>query len=83
MVRYLLVDDRDGGVIAELASGNQALRLLARLERTPDGGGAPISVVRIDSGGGGLGDASSMVAMRPLPPLMATSGAATPERLNR
>jgi hypothetical protein len=67
MAAYLLVDDRDGGVIAELAGAEQAARLLSRLDSTPEG--APrVSVVRLERRSGQLSDVSSVVAMRPLSP---------------
>jgi hypothetical protein len=69
VVRYLLVDDRDGRVLAELASLQQAARLLARHARKPHGD-LPVSVVRLDHQQGGLTDITSMVSMRPLPPLI-------------
>ena len=65
VAQYLLVDDRDGSVIAELASPEQAARLLSRMEPQ---GGPPISVVRVERHSGDLTDISSIVAMRPLPP---------------
>jgi hypothetical protein len=70
VARYLLVDDRDGKVLAGLASAEQAVRLLSRLERTPQGD-PPVSVVRLDHQQGDLTDVTSLVSMRPLPPLMA------------
>ena len=70
MARYLLVDDRDGWVLAELASAQQAVRLLGRLGRNPHGS-PTVSVVRLDHQQGDLTDVTSMVSMRPLPPLVA------------
>ena len=65
MARYLLVDDRDGRVLAELASPQQAVRLLSRLKDTPQGG-PPVRVVRLDHQQGSLTEVTSMVSMRPL-----------------
>ena len=65
MARYLLVDDRDGSVMAELASPEQASRLLRRLEAMPQGA-PPTSIVRFDRQRRKLSDVSSIVAMRPL-----------------
>ena len=73
MARYLLVDDRDGSVLTELASARQAARLLARAEGPLDGD-VPISVVRVDHHQGSLTEVRSLVAMRPLPPLMVRRG---------
>jgi acetylornithine/succinyldiaminopimelate/putrescine aminotransferase len=69
MVRYLLVDDRDGKVLAELASAQQAALLLGRLERNPHE--APkVSLVRLAHQQGSLIDITSMVSVRLLPPLV-------------
>jgi hypothetical protein len=73
MVRYLLVDDSDGSVLAEFASAEQAVRLLGRLARSPHEGPS-VSVVRLHHQQGDLTDVSSMVSVRPLPPLMETPG---------
>jgi hypothetical protein len=70
VVRYLLVDDRDGRVLAELASAQQAARVLLRLARDLHGD-HPVSVVRLDHQQSGLTDVTSTVSMRPLPPLTA------------
>jgi hypothetical protein len=77
VARYLLVDDRDGGVLAEFASAaqamallRQAMGLLSRLERTPQGA-PPLSLVRLDHQQGSRTEVFSMVSMRPLAPLMA------------
>ena len=67
MAEYLLVDDRDGSVIAELAGAEQAARLLSRLDVTHHGA-PPVSIVRLDRRSGQAGDVSSVVAMRPLSP---------------
>jgi hypothetical protein len=69
MVRYLLVDDTDGSVLAELASADQAGRVLARLALSQHGD-PPISVVRTDHHRGSLTDVASTISMRPLPSLM-------------
>ena len=69
MVRYLLVDDRDGRVLAELAGAHQATRVLARHAREPHDE-PPVSVVRLDHQQGSLTDITSMVTMRQLPPPM-------------
>jgi hypothetical protein len=63
---YLLVDDRDGRILAELASAGQAARLLGRLERT-----APVRLWRVDHRQNELTEVTSVVSARPLPPLMA------------
>jgi hypothetical protein len=70
IVRYLLVDDRDGRVLAELASPQQAARMLGRHAHDPDGD-PPVSVVRVDHQAGTLTDVTSMVSVRPLPLLVA------------
>jgi hypothetical protein len=69
MARYLLVDDRDGRVLAELASAQQAVLLLGLLERNPQRT-PKISMVRLDHQRGNLTDITSMVSVRPLPPLV-------------
>jgi hypothetical protein len=66
MAQYVLVDDRDGSVIAELASPEQAARLLRRLEAMPQGA-PPMSLMRLNRRRRKLSDVSSIVAMRPLP----------------
>ena len=68
MVRYLLIDDRDGRVLAELSSAEQAARLLARAARTSDGG-LTFSVVRIEHAEGSVAGVDSRISMRTLPPL--------------
>jgi hypothetical protein len=67
MVRYLLVDDRDGTVLAEFASPRQAARLLARQGRDALAQ-PPVSLVRVAHDQGGLSDVSSMVSVRLLAP---------------
>ena len=69
MVRYLLLDDRDGRVLAQLAGPQQAARVLARLARSPDDG-PRVSVVRVDHQYGDLTEVTSLVSVRPLPPLV-------------
>jgi hypothetical protein len=71
MLRYLLVDERDGRVIGEAASAAQAAQLRRRLETPLD---ARISLVRLDHEQDRLSAVSSMVAMRPLSPLAPRSG---------
>ena len=65
MVRYLLVDDRDGRVLAELASPMQAMRVLAGHARDWDGD-PPVSLVRLEHQRGDLSDITSMVSIRRL-----------------
>jgi hypothetical protein len=72
-VRYLLVDDRDGRVLAELASAEQAVRLLGRFARMPHAS-STVSLVQLDDHQGSLTGISSTVSMRPLPPLMEKPG---------
>ena len=67
MVRYLLIDDRDGSVLAELASPLQAARVLARQARDWHGD-PPVSLVRVAHEQGSLSGVTSMVSVRPLPP---------------
>ena len=69
MSHYLLVDDRDGRILTELASADQAMRLLRRLGRSPDAD-LPFSVVRLDHDQRDLAEVTSLVSMRPLPPLL-------------
>jgi hypothetical protein len=70
MVRYLLVDNRDGRVLTELASAEQAVRLLGRVIRDPHGDPA-VRLMRLDHQQGSLAETTSMVSIRPLPPHMA------------
>jgi hypothetical protein len=65
MPRYLLVDDTDGKVLAELTSPELAMRVLARLEPSP-GEDPHVSLVRLDHQQGDLVGVSSRMAMRPL-----------------
>jgi hypothetical protein len=65
MAQYVLVDDRDGRVIAELASLEQAARLLRRLEAMPQGA-PPMRLVRLNRRRRELSEVSSIVAIRPL-----------------
>jgi hypothetical protein len=65
VVRYLLVDDRDGRVLAELTRAELSARSLARLARNP-----AVSLVRLSHEGGDLTDVTSLVSMRPLTPLI-------------
>ena len=85
MVRYLLVDDRDGRVLAEFASPLQAARVIARQVRGWRGDPPPVSVVRIGHQQGGLSEVASMVSVRPLPPPMrgSTASASSLGRLSR
>ena len=70
VARYLLVDDRDGSVLAQLAGPQQAMRLFVRLARRSPGG-PPVSVVRTDSEESELVQTTSIVSVRPLQPLVA------------
>jgi hypothetical protein len=81
MVHYLLVDDRDGSVLAEIASARQALQLLSRLGGDPHEA-PPISVVRLQHEQGDLSDVSSIVSARPLQPLMQRRARTSPDRPN-
>ena len=67
MIRYLVVDDRDGRVIADAASLVQAANLRRHLMLTSQGN-PPISLIRLNHEEDGLSAVSSMVAMRPLIP---------------
>jgi hypothetical protein len=77
VVRYLLVDDRDGTVLAEFASPLQAARLLGRQAlNTHDN--PPVSLVRVAHQQGSLSDVSSMVSVRLLaPPVTGPATSAT------
>jgi hypothetical protein len=75
----VLVDDRDGRVLAELASARQAMSLLARLERSSDGD-PPFSLVVLDHRQGGLTEVRSVVSMRPLPRLTTPQVRTSPDR---
>ena len=85
MARYLLVDDRDGRVLAELASVQQAMQLLGRFPGNSPGS-PTVRLVRLDHQQGSLIETTSTVSMRPLPPLMprrATTIKRSPERPSR
>jgi len=60
---YLVVDDTDGRVLAELWSAEDALQLLAELDPSKQ-----ISVVVVESGGGSVVHHDSVVSVRPLFP---------------
>jgi hypothetical protein len=66
MPEYLLVDDRDDSVIAELAGAEQAARVLKRLYVMPKA--PPVKVVQIDRRSGQMSDVSSVMAIQPLSP---------------
>ena len=61
MVRYRLVDDRDGTVLAERASAEQTLRLFGSLMRDPHRR-VRVSVVVLDQE---LGDMAEFDAVEP------------------
>ena len=65
MVRYQIVDDRDGTLLAEHASPEQALRSFGRFVRNPHVR-ARVSVVRLDHELGGIAKVSSMRSTRSL-----------------
>ena len=69
MVSYLLVDDKTGKVLAELAGAREVVRLLRGIGRNPHGSPA-VSLVRVDHQEGNLTDITSMVSVRTLPPLV-------------
>ena len=69
MASYLLVDDKTGKVLAELAGAREVARLLCRVGHNPHGIPA-VSVVRVDHQQGSLTDITSMVSVRTLPPLV-------------
>jgi hypothetical protein len=60
---FLVVDDTDGRVLAELWSAEEALKVLEELDPSE-----PISLVRLDSAGGSLVHEDSSVSVRPLLP---------------
>jgi hypothetical protein len=62
-VPYLLVDDTDGRVLAEVTSAEEALRILVELDPSQH-----VSLVKVDSAGGSFAHADSIVAVRPLLP---------------
>lgn len=68
MPRYLLVDDASGRVLAEIANPQQAMRLLAALDRSPHGD-PNVSLVRLNNQQGDLLGVTSRIAMRPLAPI--------------
>ncbi len=75
VARYLLVDDRTGRILGELASARQAAGLLARM---PSDGGARFSLVVLDSERGSLAQVKSLVTMRALPMPTAPQGRVEP-----
>ncbi len=66
---YLLVNDSDSRVLAELESADQALRLLERLSRRHPDVAAGLSVVNFQDSHGTLAGASSSIRVRVLPEL--------------
>jgi hypothetical protein len=67
-LQYLVVDDTDGRILAELSSVRDALQLLADLDPSQR-----ISIAKLDSGGSTLVHHDSIVAVRPLFPKPPTS----------
>ena len=65
MVRYRIVDDRDGSVLAEHASPERALRSFGPLVCDPHIR-ARVSVVRLDHAAGGMTHVTSMRSARSL-----------------
>jgi hypothetical protein len=63
---YLLVDDTDGTIVAEVASLGRAVRVLGRCLDAEPQGHPPVSLVRLDDRQASLGGVTSLVAMRPL-----------------
>ena len=84
MARYLLIDHTNGRVLAQLAGPQQAARVLAQLARSP-ADPARLSVVRTDHQHSELTETTSLISVRPLPPLV-TAPTATkrfPDRPSR
>ena len=75
-VRYLLVNDRDGRVLAELASVEQALRLLERIGRRRPALAAGVSLVRFSESQGSVVGTSTSASLRVLPELPGAPGVA-------
>jgi hypothetical protein len=76
VARYLLVDDRNGRILAELASARQAEALLARIEGSAYGA-SPVSLVVLDHRRG-LDEVKSLVSMQALPQPPRRPGPRTP-----
>jgi hypothetical protein len=64
MLRFRLVDDRDGTVLAERASAEQALRLFGPLVRDPHRR-VRVSVVVLDHELASNGEVTSIESMQP------------------
>ena len=71
---YLLVNDSDSRVVAELESADQALRLLERVSRRHPDVAAGLSVVSFHDNQGSLAGASISVSVRVLPELPGAPG---------
>ena len=71
---YLLVDDSDSRVLAELDSAEQGLRLLERLGRRHRDLAAGLSVVHFSETHGSLVAHSTSITMRVLPELPGAPG---------
>jgi hypothetical protein len=63
---YLVVDDTDGRIVAEVASLERAVRVLGRCLDGEPQGHPPVSLVRLNDRQGSLGGVTSLMAMRPL-----------------
>ena len=71
---YLLVDDSDASVVAELESVEHALRLLERLHDRDPELATSFSVVRFEEAQGTLAGSSASIAARVLPELPGAPG---------
>ena len=71
---YLLVDDTTGRVLAELERGEQALRLLERVNRHDSSLKESLCLVRLEESLGTLVGVSRSTTLRVLPELPDTPG---------
>ena len=71
---YLLVDDTDGRVLAQLESSQQALRLLERVSRHDARLTDSLCVVRLEESQGSVVGVSSSTTVRVLPELPGAAG---------
>jgi hypothetical protein len=74
LMPYLLVDDTDGRVLAEIDSAERALRLLERMIRHKSTLGESLRIVRFHDSPGSLASVSSSTTFGVLPELPGAPG---------
>ena len=66
MEGFLLVDDRDGRVLAHFVDGAEALRMLDELDREDPASAGSLSLVRFDDRQGSVIGTETTTRLRPL-----------------